>query len=254
MASKTNGEKAFLARYDTTEYPPFAVTVDLTIFTIRDGKLAVLLVERGDHPFKGAWALPGGFVSVDEDATDAALRELAEETGIEVFPGHLEQLRTYTAPGRDPRMRVVSIAHVAFAPNLPEPQAGSDAVNARWVAMDEVPTLPLAFDHATILTDALERVRSKIEYTTLAGEFVTEQFTLTELYRVYEAVWGVSPHLHNWRRKVLSTDGFVQQTTGHRETGGRAATLYRRGPATQLQPAMLRPTDDSGFTASHPAS
>ncbi len=239
-----------------TEHPAFAVTVDLAVFTIRDGIFCVLLVERGVEPYAGSWALPGGFVEPDEDAEAAAWRELHEETGVERFGehgGHLEQLRTYSAPDRDPRMRVVSVAHVAFAPSLPEPSAGSDASGARWWAVDdllastrgeeadEVPRL--AFDHAQILRDAVERIRGKLEYTTLALEFVAEPFTLPELRRVYAAVWGSAPDLGNFRRKVLGTDDFVVPTDGHgtpSEAGGRRALLYRRGAAAVISPPMLR--------------
>ncbi|MFB9315045.1 NUDIX hydrolase [Nocardioides plantarum] len=231
-----------------SEHPPFAVTVDLAVFTIRDGALAVLLVERGADPYAGSWALPGGFVEPQEDAETAAWRELHEETGVAKFDGHLEQLRTYSAPDRDPRMRVVSVAHVAFAPDLPEPSAGSDAAGARWWAVDDVLGAPdgptLAFDHEEILTDARERVRAKLEYTTLALEFVAEPFTLPELRRVYAAVWGLAPDLGNFRRKVLGTDGFVVPTDSHDSAGGRPALLYRRGSARVIQPPMLRAASD----------
>lgn len=231
-----------------TDYPPFAVTVDLAVFTIRQGAFCVLLVERGGEPYAGSWALPGGFCGIDEDAETAAWRELQEETGVEQFGmtgGHLEQLRTYSAPDRDPRQRVVSVAHVAFAPDLPEPEAGSDATGARWWAVDEVLAdggPPLAFDHHEILLDARERIRAKLEYTTLAMEFVSEPFTLPELRRVYAAVWGTPPDLGNFRRKVLGTDGFVMPTASHVDTegSGRPALLYRRGPATAISPPMLR--------------
>jgi len=239
--------------YDPSAYPSVFVTVDLAIFTIRNGVLSVLLVERAEEPYAGFWALPGGFVNPDEDAGTAAWRELAEETGVERFSGHLEQLRTYSEPDRDPRHRIVSIAHLAFAPDLPEPTAGSDARAARWWAVTDVldgtpdDAPGLAFDHALILADALERVRSKIEYTTLAAQFVDEPFTLPELHRVYSAVWGTEPHLANFRRKVLKTKDFVVPVGDTGETtpeGGRPPQLYRRGPAEVLQPAMLRPARD----------
>jgi len=224
-------------------HPPFAVAVDLAVFTIRADSLCVLLVERGEDPYAGSWALPGGFVRPDEDAETAAWRELREQTGVERFAGHLEQLRTYSAPDRDPRTRVVSVAHVAFAPDLPEPAAGSDAAGARWWSVSTLPDL--AFDHTTILEDALERVRAKLEYTTLALEFVREPFTLPELRAVYTAVWGRPADLGNFRRKVLGTAGFVvptQQSGPASESGGRKALLYRRGGATAIQPPMLRPS------------
>lgn len=236
--------------YNPRDFEPFAVAVDLTLFTLRGGVLQVLLVERGGEPFKGSWALPGGFLEPQEDAETAAHRELREETHI-VIPEevHLEQLKTYSAPKRDPRMRVVSVAFVALAANLPDPQAGDDAREARWWPVEDLlgenPEVSLAFDHQEILVDALERVRSKLEYTTLAGQFVEEPFTLSDLWRVYKAVWGQEPSLPNFRRKVLSVEGFVEAagdfTSG---TPGPRARLYRRGPAHAMQPAMMRSSRD----------
>jgi 8-oxo-dGTP diphosphatase len=253
----TTGERELLRGYDPWEFPPFAVTVDLAVFTIRAGLLTVLLVQRRDHPYRGYWALPGGFVQASESADQAALRELAEETGVSTFAGHLEQLRTYSEPGRDPRMRVVSIAHVALTPGLPDPRPGGDAIAARWWPVEDLgldashpDAPPLAFDHAQIVADAVERVRSKLEYTALAANFVEEPFTLADLRRVYAAVWGTAPDLGNFRRKVLGTDGFVVQARQSAEAaagpaGGRPPLLYRRGDAVILHPPLLRPLEES---------
>jgi 8-oxo-dGTP diphosphatase len=246
-------EAEFLAGYDARRFEPVAVTVDVVLLTIRNGRLSVLLVERGGFPYRGRWALPGGFIEPDEDADAAAVRELGEEAGVQAVPGHLEQLRTYSTPGRDPRMRVISIAYVGFMPDLPAPSAGSDAAAARWWAVDDIAEEALAFDHDSIVADGVERARSKLEYTSLAASFLEEPFTLAELRRVYEAVWGVDLHVGNFRRKVLSTFGFVEPVGEKAQppAGGRPAELYRRGPAVTLHPAMLRPVpgEDEVFEA-----
>jgi 8-oxo-dGTP diphosphatase len=254
--SERAGEREFLRSYQPGEFPAFAVTVDLAVFTIRAGVLTVLLIQRREHPYRGYWALPGGFVRADESAADAAIRELAEETGAGTFAGYLEQLATYSDPGRDPRMRVVSVAHVALAPGLPNPRPGGDAAAARWWPVEDLglddggPDAPaLAFDHAQIVSDALERVRSKLEYTTLAASFVEEPFTLADLRRVYAAVWGSAPDLGNFRRKVLGTPGFVTEAqrspvAAAGPAGGRPPLLYRRGGASVLHPPMLRPHEE----------
>jgi 8-oxo-dGTP diphosphatase len=245
------GEGEFLADYRYEKFPAFAVTVDLAVFTIKAGVLSALLIRRGDHPYLGYLALPGGFVRAGESAERAAARELAEETGVGAFTGHLEQLRTYSEPDRDPRMRVVSVAYVALAPGLPEPSPGGDAAAARWWAVDDIEPGELAFDHALILADGLERVRSKLEYTTLAASFADEPFTLADLRRVYAAVWGSAPDLANFRRKVLATEGFVVPDTRSQASagpaGGRPPLLYRRGDATVLHPPMLRPPGQRGL-------
>lgn len=232
--------------YDKHAYEPFAVTVDLAVLTLREGALHVLLVERGQEPYAGRWALPGGFVEPHESAETAARRELAEETGLSDVTGlHLEQLRTYSEPGRDPRMRVVSVAFTALLPDAPEPHAGTDAARASWLPYDSAG--PLAFDHDLILADAHERVGAKLEYTCLATAFCPPEFTLGELQRVYETVWGTTLDRPNFRRKVLATPGFVQPLPGGaRLTGGRGkpAALYRAGPATALQPPLLRPSPE----------
>jgi len=235
-------EQDYLSGYDPRAFPPMAVTVDIAILTIRAGELCVLLVRRGTHPFLGAWALPGGFVGATEDLDQAAARELREETGISV-DAHLEQLRSYGSPQRDPRMRVVSVAYLALVADLPGPTAGTDAAEAKlwsWAELD-AGRPPLAFDHRHILHDAVERARAKLEYTSLATTLVLEPFTIGDLRRVYEAVWGVELHAANFRRKVLATPGFVEPTGDRTPTGRGWAELFTRGSTAQLHPALLRP-------------
>ena len=236
-------ERDFLAGYDPRAFPPIAVTVDVVILTVRQGQLCVLLVRRGTHPHRGRWALPGGFVGAAEDLDAAARRELTEETGLDAR-AHLEQLASYGSPERDPRMRVVSVAYLAMVADPPQPVAGTDAADARFwpvadLADDGRPAL--AFDHDRILADAVDRARAKLEYTSLATTFLDEPFTIADLRRVYEAVWGVTLHPANFRRKVLSTPGFVVATGAERPTGRGWAELYGRGTTAALHPAILRP-------------
>jgi 8-oxo-dGTP diphosphatase len=215
--------------------------VDLVILTIRADRLHVLLVERDNEPYRGALALPGGFVRQDEALEDAARRELAEETALDGGRMHLEQLHAYGAPDRDPRGRIITVAYLAIAPSLPTPVAGSDARAARWVPVDGIEGEDLAFDHDEILADGLELARTKLESTTLATAFCADTFTIGELRRVYEVVWGLPLDPRNFNRKVTSTDGFVLATGSTRsQDTGRPAALYRRGPATTLYPAVLR--------------
>jgi 8-oxo-dGTP diphosphatase len=221
----------------------FSVTVDLVVLTIRDGALCALLIRRGAPPYRGRWALPGGFVHLDEDLDKAAERELHEETGVRTSAGHLEQLATYGAPKRDPRGRVVTVAYLALLPDLPTPTAGSDAAGAAWRDVASLRRKELAFDHDRILADGVERARAKLEYTPLASAFCPAEFTVAELRTVYEIVWGTPIDPRNFHRKVTTTDGFVEPT-GHTTAGerGRPAQLYRGGQASVLYPPLLRPT------------
>ncbi|MFF3560431.1 NUDIX domain-containing protein [Streptomyces sp. NPDC002574] len=236
-----------MSPYDPSAFPPFAVTVDLVVLTVRSNALSALAVRRGEPPYQGRWALPGGFVRGDEDLAEAAARELEEETGLRAGKGvHLEQLATYGDPQRDPRMRVVSVAHLVLAPDLPAPRAGGDARSARWAPVGELlrngEDGALAFDHARILGDGVERARSKLEYSALATAFCPPEFTVGELRRVYEVVWGVVLDPRNFHRKVTGTVGFLVPTGGTTtRQGGRPAQLFRAGGATILNPPMLRP-------------
>jgi 8-oxo-dGTP diphosphatase len=237
-------EREWLAAYDASAFPPFAVTVDMVLLTVTEGRFSVLLVERATHPFQGFAALPGGFVQPDEDLEQAAVRRLEQETGVRRSAAHLEQLGAFGHPNRDPRMRVVSVAHLVFAPDLPAPAPGSGARSVSWVPVDEVDPDRLAFDHARVLAAGVERARSKLEYTSLAAAFCDEELTVAELRRVYEAVWGRPLDPRNFHRKVTGTPGFLEPVGRPAPVGpegGRPAALYRRGPAMLLHPAMLRP-------------
>ncbi|MBO8197717.1 NUDIX hydrolase [Streptomyces smyrnaeus] len=228
---------------DSTEVEASWVTADLAIFTVRGGRLMVLLVERGVEPYLGHPALPGGYVQKAETLREGALRELWEEAGIDGSRLHLEQLGAYGDPRRDPRGRVVTIAYLALGPDLPAPVGGTDARHAYWFPVSELADDPhaLAFDHMDILTDALEQIRRKLEYTAVATAFCGESFTLSELRTVYEVVWGEHLDPSNFRRKVLNTAGFVQPTGDQRlPATGRPAALYRRGNAWLLSPPLLR--------------
>jgi 8-oxo-dGTP diphosphatase len=221
------------------------VAVDLVVMTLRDDALCALVIRRGIKPFKGHWALPGGFVRPNESLEVTAHRELAEETGIAAAQiGHIEQLATFSAPRRDPREQIISVAYLAFVPNLPEPNAGGDAHEASITPVDQLmgKSGNLAFDHDEILRVAIERTRAKLEYTSLATAFCNERFTINDLRRVYEVVWGTTLDAANFHRKVTKTPGFVIATadTTRGDGSGRPAQLYSQGPAHMLHPALLR--------------
>ena len=245
----TPDEQAFLAAYDPTAFPPFAVTVDVVLLTVRDGRLQVLLVERDTHPFRGGLALPGGFVQPDEDLDAAAIRRLERETGVRRDLAHVEQLGAFGAPDRDPRMRVVSVAYLVFAPDVPAPRPGPSTRSVAWVPVGDVDHERLAFDHALVLGAGVERARAKLEYSPYATAFCAEEFTVAELRHVYEATWGTALDPRNFHRKVTGTPGFlvpVGRDSAPGPGGGRPAALFRRGTAALLHPAMLRPSSRSG--------
>jgi 8-oxo-dGTP diphosphatase len=229
------------------EHLQLRLTVDLAILTVRDNRLHVLVIERANPPYQGQAALPGGFLRGGEDLRAAAERELSEETGLDGSALHLEQLATYGAPDRDARGRVVSVAYLAIAPDLPAPAAGSDARSARWAPADQARGT-LAFDHSQILDDAVERVRTLLEFTTIAAAFCPPSFTIGDLRNVYEVVWGIPLDPRNFSRKVARTEGFILPTATKRvPRTGRPAALYQRGPAQALNPPLMRNAERAGL-------
>jgi 8-oxo-dGTP diphosphatase len=208
----------------TYKYPRPSVTVDCAVFGLDDAALKLMLIRRGEEPFAGDWALPGGFVHMDEDLDAAARRELVEETGVDKL--YLEQLYTFGAPDRDPRGRVITVAYFALVNLIDHPlTAASDAAEAGWYPVSELP--PLAFDHEAITAVALERLRSKVRYAPVGFELLPERFTLTQLQTLYETVLEQRLDKRNFRKKVLSLG--LLEPTGEHETGvaHRAAQLYR---------------------------
>ena len=221
------------ADYDPSQFPAFAVTVDVVILTMLEGTLSVLLVRRGVAPFSGMWAIPGGFKLPTETLDEAARRELAEETGVDAAR-LLTQFRAYGDPERDPRMNVVTVAYLAVLREVGGVIAGTDAAAAALVPVSDAlaGTIELAFDHAQIVEDAVERVRVDLELRGIATAFVGATFTLAELRAVYEAVWGVHLDGANFRRSLLSESGWVIPTgrmARSGPTGGKPAELYRAG-------------------------
>jgi 8-oxo-dGTP diphosphatase len=207
------------------EYERPSVTVDIILFTYAVERLQVLLIRRGNAPFAGVWALPGGFVDIDESLETAATRELFEETGMQdVF---LEQLATFGDPDRDPRGRVISVAYIAIAGAgiMATTRAGDDASAAAWFDVYNLPRL--AFDHDHILSVAVQRLRYKFEYTTHGLHLLPDLFTLTELQKVYEIVLEKTFDKRNFRRKFLSL-GILEDTGQVRYGDYRPAKLYRK--------------------------
>ncbi len=211
----------------TYEFPRGALTVDCVVFGYHDGQLKILLIKRGVAPFKGHWALPGGFVRMTETLDEAALRELEEEAGLSQV--YLEQLYTFGSVKRDPRERVVSVAYYALVRLIDhQTRAATDAADARWFPLDAIPDL--AFDHAEILAMASERLRSKLTYQPIGFELLPEKFTLSQLQRLYEAVLGTALDKRNFRKKVLSYSLLVPLDEQQRDGAHRPAQLFRFDP------------------------
>jgi 8-oxo-dGTP diphosphatase len=206
------------------EYPRPALTVDCVVFGLDAEDLRVLLIQRALPPFEGQWALPGGFVRIDEPLEDAARRELEEETGLgDVF---LEQLYTFGAVRRDPRERIVSVAYYALV-NLRDHQvhAATDASDAAWFGIHDVPRL--AFDHADILQTALDRLRGKLRYQPIGFELLPKKFTLSQLQHLYEVVLERELDKRNFRKRALALDVLVETEEVEQDVAHRAARLYR---------------------------
>ncbi len=206
------------------EYPRAAITVDCVVFGLDETDLKVLLIQRKLAPFQHAWALPGGFVRVDETLDQAALRELAEEANVTDI--YLEQLYTFGALDRDPRERIVTIAYYALA-KLSDHRirAATDAMGVGWFSLDDLPKL--AFDHVEIVTRAHERLRGKVRYAPVGFELLPPRFSLTQLQRLYEIILGKELDKRNFRKKILAMDLLVETDEVEHGVRHRAARLYR---------------------------
>jgi len=204
------------------EYARPSVTADIIIFTIKDNNLKVLLVKRKLEPFKDMWAIPGGFVKLDESLENAAKRELMEETGVKEV--YLEQLYTFGEPNRDPRERVITVAYFALvnSDNI-KLRATTDVSDVKWFSVSQIPKL--AFDHATILEYALKRLRWKFEYTSIAFSLLPEKFTLGELQKTYEIIFSKEFDKRNFRKKIFSLD-ILNERGIMKEVPNRSPKLY----------------------------
>lgn len=216
--------KSVKRAYDPREHAQPSVTVDVILFTIVERELRVLLVRRDLPPFEGSWALPGGFVRIDESLDAAARRELREETGVEVR--WLEQLYTFGDVARDPARRAITVAYFALIDSAAlSPVAGTDAVGVGWHPVHALPEL--AFDHRRIVDTALERLRYKTEYAPVAFQLLPDELTLSDLQEVYEVILDRPLDKRNFRRKILALE--ILEPTGEerREGRGRPAAIYR---------------------------
>ena len=213
--------------YDASKYERPSVTVDVVMMSLRQRDLQVLLIKRRSWPHEGMWAIPGGFVNMDESLETAAKRELQEETNVQDV--YLEQLYTFGDPGRDPRTRVITVVYFALLDSERlQVKAGDDAADVCWFSVYHLPQL--AFDHAKILSYALDRLRGKLQYTQIAFNLLPEQFTLRELQRVYEIILHDKLDKRNFRKKILST-GILEDTGAKKMEGThRPARLYRFNP------------------------
>ncbi len=252
MPTKTSS-RGVPAGYDPSQFPAFAVTVDIVILTMSDSRPHVLLVRRGVAPFNGMWAIPGGFKRPTETLDQAAKRELVEETGVD-SASLLTQFGAYGDPDRDPRMNVVTVAYLAVLRDLGAVVAGSDATDAALFPVSDALNgkIELAFDHARILRDAVQRARVDLDHTGMATAFVGPTFTMAELRAVYEGIWGVHLDGANFRRTVIGESGWVIPT-GRRarpgSNGGKPAELFRAGRMWKLGGPIRRSQPNEGSKA-----
>jgi len=216
--------------YDASKYERPSVTVDVLMMSLRQRDLQILLIKRRSWPFEGMWAIPGGFVNIDESLETAAKRELQEETGVQDV--YLEQLYTFGDPDRDPRTRVITVVYFALLDSERlQVEVASDATDVGWFSVYELPSL--AFDHEKIIHYALNRLRGKLDYTTIAFNLLPEQFTLRELQRVYEIILHKRLDKRNFRKRILAT-GILEDTGAKKMEGThRPARLYRFNPAAE---------------------
>ena len=203
-------------------YPHPAVTTDCVIFGFDGERLQVLLIERGIEPYKGKWAFPGGFLKMDETAEEGARRELKEETGLD--GAYMEQFHTFSAPERDPRERVITIAYYALV-KIQEVKGGDDAASARWFPLDDIPSL--AFDHDYILRMATQRLREQIHFQPIGFELLPEKFTLKELQLLYEAILGINFDRRNFSKKMMHLEILTDLEETVWLTPKREAKLYK---------------------------
>ena len=203
-------------------YPHPAVTTDCVIFGFDGERLQVLLIERGIEPYKGRWALPGGFLKMDETAEEGARRELKEETGLD--SAYMEQFHTFSTPDRDPRERVITIAYYALV-KIQEVKGGDDAASARWFPLDEIPSL--AFDHDYILRMATQRLREQIHFQPIGFELLPEKFTLKELQLLYEAILGINFDRRNFSKKMMHLEILTDLEETIWPTPKREAKLFK---------------------------
>jgi len=228
------------ANYDPNEFDRPSVTVDVVVFSLANDELKVLLIKRQAAPYANMWAIPGSFINMDESLEEAAVRALADETGVEDV--YTEQLYTFGSPDRDPRTRVITIAYFALVPHdAIHPQAGRDTHETGWFTISQLP--PLAFDHAEIVEYAHTRLRYKLEYSSVGFQLLPNVFTLTELQKAYEIILGEQLDKRNFRRKILSAEILEETGEKQKEAEGRPAMLYqyRKDAVAEVKTRRLFP-------------